>query len=157
MKMFIKDRQSRGDEEKRISKCGIIYETRDPKSSSYRGPKSTCSFVEIYRRFRGAYCLRHQGDDLDEEGSNNFWNFGIFWRDYTTPYPRRLSSSISMMIVGSSGVLPLTPLPDQRSSPLSLLQNRYRELLPPVSAICLRGKVFRHSGNLTFSLCRSVS
>jgi hypothetical protein len=22
-----------------------------------------CSLVEIYRRFRGAYCLYHQGDD----------------------------------------------------------------------------------------------
>jgi hypothetical protein len=22
-----------------------------------------CSLVEIYRRFRGAYCLRHQGDE----------------------------------------------------------------------------------------------
>jgi hypothetical protein len=27
---------------------------------------SPCSTVEIYRRFRGAYCLLYQGDDLGE-------------------------------------------------------------------------------------------
>jgi hypothetical protein len=27
---------------------------------------SPCSIVEIYRRFRGAYCLNHQDDDVGE-------------------------------------------------------------------------------------------
>jgi hypothetical protein len=27
-----------------------------------------CSLVEKYRRFRGAYCLQHHGDLLDDEG-----------------------------------------------------------------------------------------
>jgi hypothetical protein len=41
------------------------------------------------RRFRGAYCLYHQSDD----GIRHLWNVGIFQRDYTKLYPRRLSSS----------------------------------------------------------------
>jgi hypothetical protein len=24
---------------------------------------ATCSLVEVYRRFRGAFCLHHQGDE----------------------------------------------------------------------------------------------
>jgi hypothetical protein len=39
---------------------------------------------------RGAYCIRHQGDD---GGSTHFWNVGLIQRDYTAVYPRRLSSS----------------------------------------------------------------
>jgi hypothetical protein len=32
-----------------------------------------CSLVEVYRRFRGAYCLHHQGDDHPNDGgSKNF-------------------------------------------------------------------------------------
>jgi hypothetical protein len=27
-----------------------------------------CSLVEIYRRFRGARCLYHQGDDRPDDG-----------------------------------------------------------------------------------------
>jgi hypothetical protein len=32
----------------------------------------------------------------DDEGSKHFWNVGQLLRDYTTPYPRRLSSSYSL-------------------------------------------------------------
>jgi hypothetical protein len=30
-----------------------------------------CSLVQVYRRFRDAYCLHHQGDRLDDEGSTH--------------------------------------------------------------------------------------
>jgi hypothetical protein len=36
-----------------------------------------CS-VEVYRRFRGAYCYQHQGDHLPDGGSTEFWNTGLF-------------------------------------------------------------------------------
>jgi hypothetical protein len=49
-----------------------------------------CSIVEIGRRFRGVYCLHHQGDDGD---GTHLWNVSIFQRDYTALYPRILSSS----------------------------------------------------------------
>jgi hypothetical protein len=29
-----------------------------------------CSLVEVYRRFRGAYCLHHQGDHRPDNGSS---------------------------------------------------------------------------------------
>jgi hypothetical protein len=49
------------------------------------------SLVEIYRRFRGVYCLFHQGDDDDDGGSKHLWNVGEFLPDYTAQHPRRQS------------------------------------------------------------------
>jgi hypothetical protein len=40
------------------------------------------SLVEIYRRFRGAYSLQHQGDDgdsLDDGGSMHLWKVSKFF------------------------------------------------------------------------------
>jgi hypothetical protein len=37
-----------------------------------------CSLVEIYQRFRGAYCLHYEGN----EDSKELWNVGHFLRDY---------------------------------------------------------------------------
>jgi hypothetical protein len=51
-----------------------------------------CSLVETYRRFGGAYYL-HKGDH--NGGSKHLWNVGLFIRDYTAPYLRRLPSSYS--------------------------------------------------------------
>jgi hypothetical protein len=45
-----------------------------------------CS-LGVDRRFRGAYCLRHQGDD---GGSTHLRNVGLLQRDYMALYPRRL-------------------------------------------------------------------
>jgi hypothetical protein len=39
-----------------------------------------CSLVEVYRRFRGACCLHHQGDE---------WNVCKILPDYTAQHPRR--------------------------------------------------------------------
>jgi hypothetical protein len=45
------------------------------------------SLVEIGRRFRGAYCLHHQGDVSthrpEDGGSKHLWNVGQFLRDHT--------------------------------------------------------------------------
>jgi hypothetical protein len=30
-----------------------------------------CSLVEVYRRFKGAYCLHHQGDEFENKFGNN--------------------------------------------------------------------------------------
>jgi len=38
-----------------------------------------CSLVEVDRRFRGYYCLHHQGDDW---GSTQVWNAGLLQQDY---------------------------------------------------------------------------
>jgi hypothetical protein len=46
-----------------------------------------CSLVEIYRRFRRAYCPRNLPDD---RGSKHFWNVGQFLRDYAAQHPRSL-------------------------------------------------------------------
>jgi hypothetical protein len=35
-----------------------------------------CSLVEIYRRFRGAYCLHHCCDGLSSSGRKIFRNIG---------------------------------------------------------------------------------
>jgi hypothetical protein len=32
-----------------------------------------CSLVEVYRRFRGAYCLYHEGDRPDDGGSKHLY------------------------------------------------------------------------------------
>jgi hypothetical protein len=35
------------------------------------------SYVEVDRRFIGAYCLHHQGENLPEDGGNtHLWNVG---------------------------------------------------------------------------------
>jgi hypothetical protein len=44
-----------------------------------------CSHVEVDRRFRGTYCLHHQGDR-----STHLWNVGQLQRDYTALHPKRL-------------------------------------------------------------------
>jgi hypothetical protein len=56
-----------------------------------------CGLVAVDRRFRGAYCLHHQGGDggddnhrPDYEGSTHLRNVGLLQRDYMTLYPRRL-------------------------------------------------------------------
>jgi hypothetical protein len=46
--------------------------------------------VEVNRRFRGAYCLRHQDDPSDRGSSTHLWNVGQYQRDYMVLYPRRL-------------------------------------------------------------------
>jgi hypothetical protein len=48
------------------------------------------SLVEADRRFRGTYCLPHQGGDGD---STYLWNVALLQRIYTALYPRRLYSS----------------------------------------------------------------
>jgi hypothetical protein len=53
---------------------------------------SSCTHVEVDRRFTGAYCLHHQGDD---GGSTHLWNVSHLLCDYMAQYPRRLSSSYS--------------------------------------------------------------
>jgi hypothetical protein len=30
-----------------------------------------CSLVEVHRRFRGTYCIYHQGDDCPDDGGRN--------------------------------------------------------------------------------------
>jgi hypothetical protein len=53
-----------------------------------------CSHVEVDRRFRGAYCLHHQGDDgPDDGGSTHLWNVGPLQRNYTALHSRRLYTS----------------------------------------------------------------
>jgi hypothetical protein len=47
-----------------------------------------CNLVEIYRRFRSACCLHHQGRD-------DLWNVGKFLPDDTAQQPRRQPSSYS--------------------------------------------------------------
>jgi hypothetical protein len=42
-----------------------------------------CSLVQIYRRFRGTYCLHYHR--LDDGGSNHFRNVS-FLRDYIVQY-----------------------------------------------------------------------
>jgi hypothetical protein len=46
-----------------------------------------CSLVEVYRRFRGACCLYHQGDKY----SSPWWQKQQ--ADYTAQHPKRQSSS----------------------------------------------------------------
>jgi hypothetical protein len=48
--------------------------------------------VEDDRRFRGAYCLHHQGDD---GGGERLWDVGRLL-DYTAQHPRRQPSSYSL-------------------------------------------------------------
>jgi hypothetical protein len=55
------------------------------------------NLVEIYRRFRGAYCLHHQGHRLNDGGSTRFWNVTLLQRDYTAMYPKRLSSGPTVL------------------------------------------------------------
>jgi hypothetical protein len=31
-----------------------------------------CSMVEVYRRFRRAFCLHHQGDHLSDDGGSKY-------------------------------------------------------------------------------------
>jgi hypothetical protein len=46
-----------------------------------------CSHVEVDRRFRGAYCFHHQGDE-----SSPLWNVGQLQRDYTVLNQMKLLS-----------------------------------------------------------------
>jgi hypothetical protein len=41
-----------------------------------------CSHVEVDRRFRGAYCLHHQGDELFIRTSEPSANFNVTTRRY---------------------------------------------------------------------------
>jgi hypothetical protein len=50
-----------------------------------------CSLVEVYQRFRGPCCLRHQRDG----GNKDLWNVGKLLPDYTALQPRRKPSSYS--------------------------------------------------------------
>jgi hypothetical protein len=45
-----------------------------------------CSVVKVYRRFRGACWLHHQGDD---KGSNHLWKVSKLLPNYTAQQPRR--------------------------------------------------------------------
>jgi hypothetical protein len=53
------------------------------------GDIAPCSLVEIEWRFRGAYCLHHQGND---GGSKHLSNVGKLLPDYTAQQPRRQPS-----------------------------------------------------------------
>jgi hypothetical protein len=57
-----------------------------------------CSLAEVDWRFRGSYCVRHQGNDYGPKDgqSTNLWNVGLVQRDNTALYPRRLPSLYSM-------------------------------------------------------------
>jgi hypothetical protein len=44
-----------------------------------------CTLVEVFRRFRGAYCLHQQG--LDDGCSKHLWNVGNLLPDYTANIP----------------------------------------------------------------------
>jgi hypothetical protein len=44
---------------------------------------TACSLIEIYRRFRDAYCLHQQRNDPDVGGSKHLRNVGKFLPDYT--------------------------------------------------------------------------
>jgi hypothetical protein len=56
-----------------------------------------CSLIEVYRRFRGAYCLlMHRPDD---GGSMHLWNVLQLLRDYTAQYPKRLRVIFNGIIV----------------------------------------------------------
>jgi hypothetical protein len=48
-----------------------------------------CNLLEVYRRFRGTYCLRHHGDGREDEAVSNSETSVYF---YTAQYPRRLSA-----------------------------------------------------------------
>jgi hypothetical protein len=52
---------------------------------------SACSLVELDRRFRGAYCVNHQGDS----GSTHVWNVGLLQRDSTARCSIKLPRSYS--------------------------------------------------------------
>jgi hypothetical protein len=60
-----------------------------------------CGLVEIDRRFRDAYCLRHQGY---HGGSKHLWNVGLLQRDYTSQYPRNCHVCVLFLPCGC-GVL----------------------------------------------------
>jgi hypothetical protein len=51
-----------------------------------------CSFVELDRSFRDAYCFHHQGN-TDYGCRKHLWNFCQFLPDYMAQDPRRQSSS----------------------------------------------------------------
>jgi hypothetical protein len=61
-----------------------------------------CSLVEIDRRFRGVYCLHHQGDD--NGNTKLFRNVGKLLPDCTAQNPRRQSSSHSVKEVFNGGL-----------------------------------------------------
>jgi hypothetical protein len=58
-----------------------------------------CRLVEVYRRFRGLYCLHHQGDETsitqrpDDAGSTDLWNVRELTPVYAALQPRRQPSS----------------------------------------------------------------
>jgi hypothetical protein len=53
-----------------------------------------CSLVEVYRRVRGACCLRRQCDKCsDNGGSKHLWNVSKLLPDYTAQQPTRQPSS----------------------------------------------------------------
>jgi hypothetical protein len=55
-----------------------------------------CRLVEVYRRFRGAYCFHHRGNHRpDDGGCKNLRNVGKFIPDNTAQQPRRQSSLFS--------------------------------------------------------------
>jgi hypothetical protein len=56
-----------------------------------------CSLIEVYQRFRGPCCLRHQGPD---DGSSKYLcrNVGKLLPDYTALQPRRQPSSYKLWL-----------------------------------------------------------
>jgi hypothetical protein len=61
---------------------------------------ASCSLVDSDQRFRGAYCLHHQGND---GGSTLLWNIGQHLPDYMVQHPRRQSSSCMYRSSGEGG------------------------------------------------------
>jgi hypothetical protein len=53
---------------------------------------SLCSLVEVYRRFRRACCLHHQGDHFFYGGSKHLGNTGKLLPDYVAQQHRRLTN-----------------------------------------------------------------
>jgi hypothetical protein len=60
-----------------------------------------CSLIEIDGRFRGSYCLSHQGRCPHGGDSKYLSNFSHFLRDYTAQHSRQ-SYSVQIQFVGLS-------------------------------------------------------
>jgi hypothetical protein len=61
-----------------------------------------CSLIETHRRFGGAYCLFHEGDELlthQYGGSKHLWNIDQFLLNYMVQHSRRQSSSTHYLFV----------------------------------------------------------
>jgi hypothetical protein len=65
---------------------GEILKFRPVKTSIF-SDVAPCSVVEVYWRYRGAYCHHHRPDD---GGSKHLWNVGKLLPDYMAQHLRRV-------------------------------------------------------------------